>query len=240
MEVGLYTYLIGGLIFLPWWLALFLWNKTLRDEMLTMSLLIGILAPLWAPFFFDYWTPVYLLPIEFGSVRIGSIEDFIYGFLVGGIASVVYELAFPNKILKSRDRNHHWKWFFFPLVVIAAVSFHGLVFIGWNSIYASLVMFALLAIFICWYRHDLIFNAFMTGLLVLAITFVGYLVWLALFPNLIEAWWQTERISGALFIGIPVEELAWAFALGLVGGPFYEFFMGIRFKKISLFVQKSH
>ncbi|HYD93601.1 MAG TPA: lycopene cyclase domain-containing protein [Candidatus Paceibacterota bacterium] len=229
MEVGSYTYLLGGLIFLPWWLVLFFWNRTLRDEMLIMSFLIGMLAPLWAPFFFDYWSPIYLVPIEVWSIQLGSVEDFIYGFLIGGIASVIYELAFPRKILKLRDKRHHWKWFVIPLIVIAAFSFHGLLWVGWNSIYASFIMFLALAVFMCWFRHDLIFNAAVTGLLVLGITFVGYLVWLALFPTLIQEWWHMEQISGSLLYGIPLEELAWAFTLGLVGGPFYEFIMGIRF-----------
>ncbi len=38
--------------------------------------------------------------------------------------------------------------------------------------------------------------------------------------------WLLPNLSGVLVAGIPVEELLWAFGVGMVAGPFYEFFTG--------------
>src|SRR3989344_3799099 len=52
-----------------------------------------------------------------------------------------------------------------------------------------------------------------------------------LFPGIIQAWWKLENLSGVFVYGIPLEELVWAFGMGMVGGPVYEFFMGLKFKQ---------
>jgi hypothetical protein len=82
-----------------------------------------------------------------------------------------------------------------------------------------------------YFRRDLLVDALMSGLLVGLITLVGYIIFSALFPGIVHAWWKLSNLSGVFIFGIPGEELLWAFGLGMVAGPLYEFFMGLRFRK---------
>ena len=85
---------------------------------------------------------------------------------------------------------------------------------------------------ILYFRHDLLVDSLMSGLLVGAIMFFGYLIFLTIFPEAIHQWWILQNISGILILGVPIEELLWAFGWGMVGGPMYEFFAVLKFRKI--------
>lgn len=222
-----YAYLIGDLIIgLPLWSVLFFGRKDLRREMLIVSLLIGIAGPV-----SEYWyTQDYWQPQTFTGT-VAGLEDFLFGFFVGGIASAIYEGAFGRRFAKRKDRSHHWSWFLLPMVALLIFSLNLLVSIGLNSIYASVITFIGAAGVMVYYRRDLLVDSLMSGLLVGAIMFLGYLVFLSIFPQAVHRWWFLNNISGILVAGIPIEELMWAFGWGMFAGPVYEFFAGLRFKK---------
>jgi hypothetical protein len=211
-----YAYLVGTCIFGIAWLPLFIYRKDLRREMLVMGTIIGLLAPLWAPWFLvDYWSPAYAL--WFG------IEDFLYGFFTGGIISVIYEEFYAKRfsVRKLSNRNHILH---IALIALAtALAFHIGVITGINSIYAAILSFIALFIGIAWYRSDLIVDGLVSGALFASVTFLFSLVYAALYPGIIEAWWHLGNLSGVLVEGTPLEELLWAFCMGMAGGPLYEF-----------------
>lgn len=222
-----YAYLIGNfLIGFPLWLFLFIHRKDLRKEILISSVLIGVLAPLWSPWFIkDYWHPESL-----NFWRLGA-GDFFYGFFFGGIANAIYEEIFGRHYAKRKNRKHHWSWFLIPFFALFFLVFGLPVYFGINSIYAALVSFVAMSAFMIYFRRDLLFDALASGLLVGLLTLFGYLIFLALFPGIVHAWWKLSNLSGIFVMGVPIEELLWAFGLGMVAGPFYEFFMGLKFKK---------
>ena len=222
-----YAYLIGDfLIGLPPWLVLFALRKDLRKEILLSSVSIGVLALLWGPWFLkDYWHPESL------NMWRASSGDFMYGFFFGGIASVIYEEVFGKCYAKRKDRKHHWSWFILPLAALGVLVFNVPVLLGVNSMHAGIATLLAIFCFMIYFRRDLLVDALMSGVLVGLVTLCGYLVFIALFPGIIHAWWELPNISGILVMGIPIEELLWAFGLGMAGGPFYEFFMGLKFKK---------
>ena len=224
-----YAYLFGNLLILfPLWLFLFLHRKDLRKEILIVSLLIGIGGPLSELWYLrDYWQPE-----TFNGWPIG-IEDFLFGFFIGGIASSIYEELFGKSHSKRIDRKHHLSWFIIPVIGFSIFVLNLLIFVfGVNSIYASIVVFVTLALLILYFRHDLLIDSLMSGLLVGVIMFFGYLLFLTIFPEAIHRWWILQNISGILILGVPLEELLWAFGWGMVGGPMYEFFAGLKFKKV--------
>lgn len=108
MEFFRYAYLIADLVLLLVWIALFVVRKDLRKEMLIMSLCVSPMGPI-AEFFYlrDYWHPAL-----FNGWTIG-IEDFIFAFVIGGIASVVYEEFFKRKYMRKNLRHHHSSMFLF-------------------------------------------------------------------------------------------------------------------------------
>ena len=56
-----YTYILMAAIFLIFWLSIFIWRKTNRKEMLTMSLILAIFGPISDILYTkDWWKPLTL------------------------------------------------------------------------------------------------------------------------------------------------------------------------------------
>ncbi|MCK4649850.1 hypothetical protein KAT36_01325 [Candidatus Pacearchaeota archaeon] len=217
-----YSYLIGVGIFFIIWLALFLYRKKFRKEMLTMSIIIAPLGPISQLFYLrDYWNPIYLLTI----FNIG-IEDILFSFLIGGIASVIYEEFFIKKFKRTKKESGN------NVIILAIIGMVFFIVLNLifkiNSIYASSIGFLIIASVILFKRKDLIKNAIVSGILVTFIMFIFYSIYTTIFPNIIQDWWQLEKISRILILGIPIEELLWGFTWGFLAGPLYEFWQGKR------------
>jgi len=222
-----YAYLIGNIFILfPIWLVLFFYRRDLRVDILTMSLICGTLGPISQIWYLkDYWSPQ-----TFTGTIVG-IEDFLFGFFIGGITSVIYKELFNKHISKPKSKRHHWRLIFL-FTAIAIFIFNILFYIfSINSIYASIIVFLSMASMMYYFRRDLFIDGLASGIFTGITMFLSYLVYLSIFPEVISKWWFLHNISGILILGIPLEELVWAFSLGLVAGPAYEFFMGLRLLK---------
>lgn len=94
-----YSYFIANLPLTIIWLTLFLKRKDFRFEILSFSFLFGFVGLLVQNIYIkDWWHPLTIT-----NTRVG-IEDFMFGFLIAGMASVVYEAIFRKKI-KLRGTN---------------------------------------------------------------------------------------------------------------------------------------
>ncbi len=225
LENSQYAYLLGNLFFIIVWVALFIYRRDLRKEMLIMSLVIAPMGPISEIFYLrDYWHPEL-----FNGWAIG-IEDLIFGFAIGGIAAVIYEELFGKKHVK-RHLAAHPKWMFAVAIFGIAWMFIGNMLLGFNSIYVSILGFLIIGTSILFFRHDLLKDALFSGLLVGGIMFLFYLIFGVIFDGLVQKWWLLKNISGILVFGAPLEELMWGFGWGFVAGPAYEFINGLRFKK---------
>ena len=219
-----YAYLVGIVTTIaPLWLFLFWWRKDLIREMLLMSVLFGIAGPiseLW--YLKDYWRPETITgwPISF--------EDFLFGFFIGGIASVAYEVFFRKHFYARKKKFSPYRTTA-ATTGVAALSLQ--YFTDLNSIYVSLILFLLFAIGMLIFRRDLLVDGIVSGFLMASIMFAAYFVFLNLFPEAIDRWWVIENISAVYIWKVPIEELLWAFGLGLVAGPLYEFLTGKVFKR---------
>jgi len=230
-----YAYLLGIdlLMFLPAFLLLFFWRSDLRREMCIAGLVFGIVAFLSEPIFIlHYWHPEYIFPLSYAGIPLGSFEDFLYGFLKGGIAAVIYEVLFAKSFARKKNREHQWKHMILPIYAVGVALFVlPIVLWAWNPIYTSALSSVVILVPLALYRSDLLSEAFTSGFLVVLLTFVGYQILLVFFPGVIEAWWRLENLSGIMISGIPIEEMLESFVVGFFGGPFYEFFKGLRLKK---------
>jgi hypothetical protein len=81
------------------------------------------------------------------------------------------------------------------------------------------------------YRKELLLDGIFSGLLLGIIFMLEYLILLSIYPNLFEKIWIIDNLSGLTVLRIPIEELLWAFSWGLLAGPIYEFYLGLRFAK---------
>jgi len=228
-----YAYLIGiNLMYTPFFLVLFLWRKNTRKQMLIVGLIFGTIAFLTEPIFIKYyWNPEYIFPLFIKGVQIGSFEDFLYGFLKGGIAAVIYEEVFIQTVYKMRSHIHHFKRMIVPIYLGGIILFLlPVIAFNINPIFSSALSCMLFLVYLLIYRQDLLSHALYSGLIVAVITYLGYVAILLIYPGLIESWWKTNFLVGIYITGIPLEELLEGFLVGFFGGVFYEFFNGLKFK----------
>src|SRR3989344_2191199 len=152
-----------------------------------------------------YWDPNTLFDL---GRRTGgyAIEDAIYMFLTGGIAAAIYEELFRKHIGHRRAKHK-------PHIAMAAGAAGGL--------------FA--ASFAIWIqRKDLIKHSIFGGVSYLIVYVASFLLFLQLFPNYITLHYSIENLSGFLLLGVPLEELLFAFSFGLMWSPIYEYTKDIR------------
>lgn len=229
------AYLVAiNTMYVPAFLALFFWRKDTRKQMLIAGAIFGVIAFLSEPIFIKYyWHPEYVFPLFFKGVQIGSFEDFFYGFIKGGIAAVIYEEVFNRTVCKMREHVHHWKRMIVPIYLGGIILFlFPTIAWGVNPVFSAALSVLLFSIYLLIYRRDLLINAISSGLLIALATYLGYLTLFSLYPGLLEAWWKLDTLTGFSLTGIPLEELLEGFMIGFFGGVFYEFFNGLRLRKV--------
>ena len=216
-------WLIFSLILLGIWLVIFIAKPRLRKEMFWVSLFTmptGLTEPLFIP---AYWSPPSLFNL---NVKIGfDLESLIFAFAVAGIGAVLYE-AFAPKIHKKmamaemhskRHRFHKLALFspaiiFLPLYLLTSL----------NIIYVSIIALFIggVAAILC--RPDLTQKILYGGALFFALYFVFFLFINLIFPGFVESVWNLSAISGILIVGVPLEELLYAFTFGMMWSSVYE------------------
>jgi hypothetical protein len=217
-----FTYLYMGLIFSVVWFALFLWRKNTRKEMLSISLLFalpGALADL--IYTQDWWVPQTL------TGTIVSLEGTIVGFMIGGIATVLYEDIFKKKIRLRRvnddvkvRQNIHLAILMSILVVVFCVSFY---FLKFNSLQATILALSIPTVIIWFIRTDLIIDSIATGILLVGVSFIVYTLLHSLTPGWIEAFWYFRNVPEIIFLNVPLDDIVWYFFTGMFIGPLYEY-----------------
>lgn len=218
-----YAYLIFSLLLLVIWLVIFSFKSTFRKEMFWVSfgtMFLALTEPLFVP---EYWNPPTLFDL---ARRIGfDLESFIFCFAVGGIVAVVYETIFKARHIKFSLHERHQKRhrFHFWVVISAPLVFFLLLFTtDLNPIYSASIALVV-GFFATWYcRPDLVKKMLLSGLLFTVIYFIVFFFLEITFPGYVEAVWNLEALSGIIILGVPIEELMWAFTFGLYWSSVYE------------------
>ncbi|MDE1860214.1 MAG: hypothetical protein KGH72_00675 [Candidatus Micrarchaeota archaeon] len=216
-------YLTFSLIFLAVWLLVFLLKKPLRREMFWVSIFtmpFGLTEPLFIPF---YWHPPTLFNLATTSGF--DIESLIFSFAVGGLGAILYEIFFRSEHIRvSKHEMHSPRHRFHLLAIISPVIVFVLLHFltSLNPIYAaSIAMFiGGIATMLC--RPDLSKRVITGGITFLAIYFVFFLLFVMVYPYAVKGFWNLGALSGILVIGIPIEELIFAFTFGMMWSSVYE------------------
>lgn len=203
--------------------------------MLIMSLITAAFGPISEIWYFaDYWKPEIALPLP-----IGGVEDLLFGFSIGGIGAFAYESLFVRGICRCEEKKLKKEWFLFVFFVIegmAMIILNNL--LGLNSIFASSLGMAAVAVVMLWQRPDLLTNAIGSAFFVAGTMFIIYFLGQEIFPGA-HAWMlRIWKLSGnpegiIIFKHIPWTEMLWGFSWGLVWGPMYEFLVGARLIKFK-------
>lgn len=191
-----------------------------RVSLATMP--FGLTEPLFVP---EYWNPPTLFDL---AQRTGfDLESLIFCFGIGGVGSVLYSvLTHRNDVPVAEAEKHqplhrhHYKALVSPFI-----AFLLLYFLPWNPIYPSITAMAVGAIATILCRPDLKTKTWIGGVLFLVYYFVFFLALEASSPGYAQQVWNLPDISGILLLGIPLEELLFAFAFGLYWSGVYEHLM---------------
>ena len=217
-----YTYFVGDLILLAVWLLLFLWRKDIRKEMLYLSPFFGIIGLLTEHYYIrDWWKPLTITGTPIG------IEDFLFGFGIGGLAAVIYEEIFKKKArirkvnkIKEKQRNLNIGL----LIGLMALIFVGTISIlNFNTFEASLSALLIPTLIIYIKRKDLIIDSLATAVVITLLSILGYSILNLISPGFIEEFWLFQNIGKILVFRIPLEEIIWFFLIGAFIGPLYEY-----------------
>src|SRR3989338_960669 len=148
-----YFYFFWSLIFLAIWLFLFLHRRDLRGDMFFISTLFGLGGIISeATHLQDWWRPFTLTGTPFG------IEDFIIGFSIGGIASVIYIEMYHLKFkperssIRAKSKKHYFMGDIFLFTF--ALVFLGMFYIAhFSSFYSAFIAYLFGIIIMVFYRR---------------------------------------------------------------------------------------
>ena len=231
-----YTYLLANIVELVIWLALFIWRKDIRREMLIMSFYFGMAGVvLEFVYTIDWWHPLTIT-----GTRVG-IEDFLFGFWIGGIAAVIYEVVFRRHLRSMRKRpiigNDHSLFLQLSLLgLLGSFIFMTSLVSGTNSFVASVVTLILLLMYMWYRRPDLIPESLASGVLIIVIGYPWFIAAELLTPGWVQVHWYFDKLSGITLLTAPLEDGVWGFLAGAYIGPLYEF---LREKQLIRFPIKN-
>ena len=217
-------YFISSLFLLLIWLIIYSARPFVRKELIVVSSFttaFSLTGPLFIP---EYWNPPTLFNL---STTIGvDIESLIFSFAIGGIASVFYEAIFGFDHQKMNHTERQWfHWLTLMLPPLVFIPLHQLTQV--NPIYSvSIAMFSG-GFFTILCRPDLKWNILVGGVLFTGFYFIFFLIVNLIFPNFINVWNFTQ-ISGIIILGVPLEEILFAFTFGMIWSSVYEHILGYR------------
>lgn len=215
-----YFYLVFTAAFFVIWLAIYAYRKDIRREMLLVSVLFGIGGVL-SEFVHvqDWWRPLTITGTLLG------LEDFFIGMFIGGIAAVIYEEVYKKKIKRKPGKHPLFGLKILIFFIIGMALFYGGFYIlNLHSFYSIILTATLLAGYMVLKRKDLLKDAIFTGILMVVIGTIVYLILFLIAPGYFQKFWYLEDVWFAkLLFGIPIAEYVWFFFAGAFIGPIYEF-----------------
>jgi hypothetical protein len=205
------------------WLVVFIVYREARKRMLLASLItmpFGLTEPLFVP---EYWHPPSLFDLAHQTGF--DIESLVFCFGIGGLGIVLYDLIFKVKhqkmsAVEKHHRHHRFHiWTLLSPVIILPLLY---VFTNWNVIYSATLSMFLAGLAALWCRPDLKVKIWIGGVLFFLFYAVYFLSLALLAPGYVEQVWTLSAISGIEIIGIPIEELLFAFTFGMLWSSYYE------------------
>ncbi|MCM2339419.1 MAG: lycopene cyclase domain-containing protein [Burkholderiales bacterium] len=205
-------------------MALFLYRKDLRHEISVISFgsgFGGIFSQ--ATHIEDWWNPLRLTQTPIG------IEDFLIGFSIGGICSVVYAILFnlkvePNNFYFTKNGKNDRLLGNIFLLSFILLFFWMFYILNISSSYSVLISYLLGISVMLFFRRDLIQNSLISGLITLMLGSLIYYFLMLLFPGFINKFWYLPQVwYSKTFFDIPLGEYIWYFLTGAFIGPLYKF-----------------
>jgi len=173
-----------------------------------------------------YWHPDSLLGLmeKYGI----GIESFLFLFCMAGIASVLYEFLWKEKLirLEHSGQHHYWLLIFIPfLYIILSIIFPT------KSIYNLMIAGAIGSIITACLRKDLRKQILISAIIFSLLYFVIFILVSFLFPGFVIHSYNLSNTWDILVLGIPLEEIVVAFFAGAFWSTIYEYTKSYREKR---------
>lgn len=217
-----YNFLVISILFLIPGVIIYLFRKDLRPVIHVMILFSLPFAFTESLFYPTYWEPVFLFNL-IDIIGFG-IEDLMFVAGLGAFTSTIYAFAFNYKF-QSRTllslRNVLTRGLilmgitFFLVLVVASMQI--------PMIYGCVVIMILMALAIFILRTDLWKPGFMGGMLTLIIYSGLCIIINLIYPQIFDLTWHTKEFLHIFVLGIPIEEMLYAFSSGVIATAFYPF-----------------
>lgn len=218
-----YVWLIWSIIILGLWGVVYWRNPEFRTEMWKMSwwtMLLGLSEPF---FVSEYWFPPSLFDL---ANKTGfDIESLLFSFAIGGLGVVLYRLVYPSNLIsvnQSEKKHHRHRLHKYILLTPLVVALLLKIFLGLNPIYCGVIALFLGGLATLYCRPDLKSKIWIGGFLFTALYFVYFGSILLFFPEYVALYWNLEALTGILILGVPLEELLFAFTFGMYWSGLYE------------------
>src|SRR3989344_6395340 len=209
-----YSYLLMGLVFFVIWMILFLWRKDTRKEILIMSIIFGIGGPLGDILYTkDWWNPLTITNTKIG------FEAIFVGFMIGGIAAVIYEDIFKKKIkIRKKIRKIKRKENINLLLMLSLaflLFFESFYLLNLNSLLSTVVALVVPTMIIYILRRDLIIDSLATGFLLVIVAIIVYSVVEIFTPGRIVSFWHFKNVPNIVIFNLPLDDIILYFFSGL-------------------------
>lgn len=171
----------------------------------------------------EYWNP----PFFFDLIHhIGvSLEDPFDWFFVGGVIAALYEYLLGKRLRRVKNRDH---------IHLGTIAIFVLFYFGLEmpfphyTILNLAVACAAAALFGVIQRRDLCRQVFSSGLLFMALYVVLFQIFLALFPEFINRYYNHQYLIGIFILHLPIEEFLISFSGGMLWSILYEYTLGYK------------
>lgn len=179
-------------------------------------------------FYPTYWDPETLFDLV---DRIGfGIEDVLFVAGLGMLSAGVYPFVFTKRVLRETSEPVAAIIGRAAVLLIATAAAVGVaVALGVHLIYAAPAIMVIADILILLRRGDLVMPSVVGGLLTVGVYGGLSLLFQLLISGGFYLDWNTEEFLDVFLLGIPVEELLYGFAAGLVGSVFTVYVLRARF-----------
>jgi hypothetical protein len=181
---------------------------------------LGLTEPLFVP---AYWNPPTLFNL---ARRTGfDLESLLFSFAIGGIVFAMYDAlagTAPAGSMSAERHDPRHRYHFVAVLAAPAIFLVLLAITRLNPIYAA--AFGLVGGFLwtLYCRPDLWAKMLVSGGLFLIVYFVVFVAFNLAFPGYVAAVWNLAALSGIVLVGVPLEELMFAFTFGLYWSSVYE------------------
>lgn len=219
-----YAYLLLGLSLAVVLAVLLFRRKDLALKATELGLFGGLVGLLAQAFYLrDYWRP----PTVLGANTI-SVEDFIFGFMITALGTVVYPALFGYAYGERKHPRQRWLFgLFFAAIFLSLLVFN--VYLGVNSIVVSYAAFIILGTIMLIMRRDLLRPAtYSTIVMTILMVIIYVMLFGVIAPNFWHNFWLLANTKWGVTIlgGVPLTEVIWYMGCGLFVAVSYPFISG--------------